>query len=153
MAVGKVKLVASENFEFVGFDVVDFDCGQDVRNLLTVGTDVLDGGGAGETGDFGKAFDTGEAFGNGVFDDVVPVFATHNFEAEAVFDGFFEHSAHAVDDDYAVKTFVVTDGVGAKTENKSREFHGAGKAVSVFNVTRGFDLEDIASRAPQAHSG
>lgn len=121
--------------------------------MLAVGTDVLDGSSAGETGDFRKTFDASETFGNGVFDDVVPVFAAHNFKAETVCDWFFEHSAHAVDDDYSVKTFVVTDSIRAKTENKSREFHGASKTVSVFDVARGFDLENIAGRATQAHSG
>ena len=121
--------------------------------MLAVGTDVLNGGSAGETGDFRKIFDASETFGDGVFDDVVPIFAAHNFEAETVYDWLFEHATHAVNDNDTVKTFVMTDGVGAKTENESREFHGASKTVGVFDVARGFDLENIASRATQAHSG
>ncbi len=119
---------------------------------MAVGADVLDRGSAGETGDFRKTFDAGETFGDGVFDDVVPIFAAHNFEAETVCNWFFEHATHAVNDDYTVKTFVVADSVCAKAKNESREFHGAGKTVGVFNVARGFDLENIASRTAEAHS-
>ena len=121
--------------------------------MLAVGTDVLNGRSAGETGDFRKTFDAGETFRDGVFDNVIPIFAAHNFKAETVCDWFFEHATHAIDDDYTVKAFVMADSVCAKAKNESREFHGASKAVGVFNVARGFDLENIAGRTAEAHSG
>ncbi len=112
--------------------------------MLTVGADILDWSCAGETWDFGKGFDAGETFGGSVFDDMIPVFAAHNFKFKAVFDWFFKHATHAINDDDTVKTFVVADSVGAETEDKSGEFQSASKAIGVFNIARRFNFEDVA---------
>ena len=87
---------------------------------MAVGADVLDGGGTDEAGDFGEGFDAGEAFADSVFDDMIPIFATHDAKAKAVVDRLFGDAAHAVDDDDAIVAFVVTDGVGTVAEDKSR---------------------------------
>ncbi len=140
MAVGELEFVVGQSFDRVSLSVENFDFGEDVGNLLAVGTDVLDGSSAGEARDFGQGFDAGETFAASILDDVIPVFAAHDFEAEAVFNGLFEHALHAVDNDDAVETFIATDGVGAVAEDKSREFERASKAVSVGDIARSFDF-------------
>ena len=120
--------------------IKNFDFGEDVGNLLTVGADILNRGGTGEAGDFGQSFDTSETFIASVFDNVIPIFAPHDFETDAVFDGLFEHALHTVDNNNAVETFIAADGVGAIAEDEGGKFQSAGEAVGVGDVARSFDF-------------
>ena len=52
LAIRKVKVGLGECFESLSGRIIDVDAFEYIRNLLTVGTDVLDGSGAGETWDF-----------------------------------------------------------------------------------------------------
>ena len=80
MAVGELEVIFGEGDEGIGDRIIGFELDECIRNVLAVSADVLDGGGASETGDLAHGFDAGEASFHGVFDDVVPVFATHDFE-------------------------------------------------------------------------
>lgn len=82
-----------EGFEGAGGGVVNFDFGQSVGDFLAVGADVLNGSCAGEAGDFAEGFDAGKAALAGIRDDVVPIFAAHDFDLLT----FGGDAAHAVD--------------------------------------------------------
>ena len=84
---------------------------------MAVGADVLDGGGASEAGDFTESFDASEAFIHGVFYDVVPIFAAHDFEAGGA---LLENSTHAINNNNTVEAFIMTDGVGTVAEDENR---------------------------------
>lgn len=108
---------------------------------MAVGADVLYRSGAGEAGDFAQSFDAGEAFIGSIFDDVVPIFAAHDFDFDgAVWQDFIGDTLHAVDDDGAGKTFVVTNGISTVAQDKSGHAELSGKAIGIGNVGRGFDL-------------
>lgn len=52
MAVGKMKIGGGKYFEFVSFSVVNAGGNKSVGNILAVGTDILNGSGAGKARDF-----------------------------------------------------------------------------------------------------
>ena len=134
--------------------IVGFGFDEGVGNVLAVGTDVLDRGGAGEAGDFAHGFDASETFGHGVFDDVVPVVATQDFEYGAAVVGWrFGDTAHAIDDNNTVEAFVVADGVGAVAHDKSGKMVLLGKTIGVGDVGGLLDFDDVASGAAEAHGG
>ena len=118
---------------------------------MAVGADVLDGGGSGESGDFAEGFDASETSFAGIGDDVVPVFATHDFEFGTIRSGSFSDALHTVDDDCTTKTFVVANSVGAIAERYGGEVVLFGKTVGIRNFFGGFNFEDVASRATKAH--
>jgi len=65
-------------------EVEDADGVDGLRDLLPVGTDVLDGGAAGEAGDAGEALHAGEVEGAGVEDEGVPVESRGSAEVDVV---------------------------------------------------------------------
>ena len=81
MAIAEAELTVGKSTEGAGGDIVNIDADEGISDFLAVGADVLDGGGASEAGDFGEGFDAGEALIYGVFYDIIPVFAAHDFEA------------------------------------------------------------------------
>lgn len=107
---------------------------------MAVGTDVLDRGGTGEAGDLAEGFDASETALAGISDDVVPVFAAHDFELGSGADGLGFDAGHAVDDDDAGEAFVVADGVGAIAEDKSGHVELTSEAVGIGDVSGGFYL-------------
>ena len=117
---------------------------------MTVGTDILNGGTASEARNFAHGFDASEATFAGIFNDVIPIFAAHNLK---FIWGKFVDSAHAVDNNYTIKAFVVTEGVGAVAEDKSREMVLSGEAVGFGKVFGTFDFDDISSGTTKTHGG
>ncbi len=116
---------------------------------MAVGADVLDGGGAGEAGDFAHGFDAGVALAHGIGDDLVPVFAGGDGkETVFVFEAF-----EAAQENDAIETFVVTDGIGATAEDEGGEPVGFGETVGFWNVFCVVDFDDVASGATDAHGG
>ena len=81
VTIGKTKFVMCESAKSASGNIVNVNADEGVGDFLAVGADVLDGGGASEAGDFTESFDASEAFIHGVFYDVVPIFAAHDFEA------------------------------------------------------------------------
>lgn len=128
--------------------VIDIYTDKSIGDFLAVGTDVLDGGGGGKAGDFAESFDASETLAASVSDDVVPVFAAHDSISGLI----LEDSTHAVDDDDARETVVVTNSVGAATEGEGGEIVSSCKAISVGDFFGFFDFENIASGAAEAHS-
>ena len=116
---------------------------------MTVSADVLDWGGAGEAGDFAQSFDSGEVFLTSVFDNIIPQLAPHNFDGVII----FNDATDAVDDDGAVETFVVTDGVGAVAEHEDGKVVSLGKFKGFGNFAWLFYLDDVASGTADAHGG
>lgn len=84
MAIGKPKFAVGKCAEGASGSVVDVDTDKCVGDFLAVGTDILDGCGAGEARNLGEGFDAGEAFIDGVFYDIIPVFAAHDLDFERV---------------------------------------------------------------------
>ena len=117
---------------------------------MTVGTDILDWSGSGETRDFAEGFDAGEAAFAGVGDNIVPVLTAHDFNCTRLID--FSNSAHAIDDDGTFETFVMTKGVSTVTENKGGEMILTGEAVGVGNFFGAFNFDNVASDTAEAHS-
>ena len=74
-AVGEAALGRGEEAEGKGFEVEGVDERDGLRDLLAVGADVLDGGGADGAGDAGETLDAGKAGVDGLADEVVPVHA------------------------------------------------------------------------------
>ncbi len=118
---------------------------------MAVGTDVLNGSGAGEAGDFAEGFDAGEAAFAGVGDDVIPVFTAHDFNCTRLIN--FSNSAHAIDNDDAFEAFVVAKGVGTVAENEGGKMVLGGKAIGIGNFFGAFDFDDVARSATEAHGG
>ena len=118
---------------------------------MAVGANILDGGTAGKTGDFAHGFDASVILVAGVFNDIVPVFTAHDFDD--VVATLCGNAAHTVDDNDAIEAFVVSESVGAVTEDESREMILAGKTIGVGNFVWAFDFDDIAGGTPEAHSG
>ena len=117
---------------------------------MAVGADVLDGGSAGETGDFAHGFDAGEAMFAGIGDNVIPVFAAHDFDDAWILLG---DTAHAVDNNDTIVTFVVTDSVGAVAHDEGGELVLSGEAVGVRYFFGVFDFNNVAGWATEAHCG
>ena len=80
MTVGKMEVGGGESFEFVGFGIVNFGAHENLGNVLAVGTDVLDRGGAGFARDFAEGFDAGKILFACECDGGVPVGAAHDCE-------------------------------------------------------------------------
>ena len=121
---------------------------------MAVSADILNGGTAGKAGDFAHGFDAGETLLASVGDGIVPVFAAHDFDAGgAVIGNFTTNTLHAIDDDNAVETGIVTDGVGPVAKYEGGELVLLGKFVSVADFLRIFDFNDIASGTAETHSG
>ena len=70
--------------ECSGLEIVGADLHDGLGDLLSVGSDVLDGSAAGVAGDTGEAFDAGVFVVDGVEHDVVPGFACANFEQDVL---------------------------------------------------------------------
>ena len=125
---------------------------------MTVGADVLDGGGSGKTGDTAQGFDAGKASFASVGDDIVPWFTTHDLDGVVIFVGIaiclcdIGDAAHAVDDNDTMKTFVVTDGVGTTTKDKNGEVLGGGKFVGFGDFAWLLDFDAIFGGTANAHS-
>jgi hypothetical protein len=81
-AVAEEAGFAVEIDELGGFEVVGADVRNGLGDLLSVGSDVLDGSAAGVAGDAGEAFDAGVSPVDGVEDDIVPIFAGADFEQD-----------------------------------------------------------------------
>ncbi len=58
LAIGEFKIGVSEGFKSFIRDVVDIDAGEDLGELLSVGADILDGGGSGEAGNFRESLNS-----------------------------------------------------------------------------------------------
>ena len=117
---------------------------------MAVGADVLDGGAAGEAGDFAHGFDAGEVTFASVLNHVVPIFTAHDFELTG---SEFGDSAHAVNDDDAIETFIVAEGVSTITKDESREMVLSSKTVGFGEVFGAFDFDNISSGATETHGG
>ncbi len=154
VTVGKAEVGFGESLESACGGVVDFGFDESVGEFLAVGTDVLDGGGAGEAWDTAQGFNTGEASFASVGHYIVPVFAPHNFKTSRVTRRCYDFdAAHAVDDDDAVEAFIVAKRVGTVTEDESREIELAGETVGVGNVLLCLYFENIAGGAAKTHGG
>ena len=152
MAIGKLKVGFFKSDESASGRIVSLDRFKDIRDLLVVSADVLDGGGGGEAGDFAHGLDAGETLLAGVSDDVIPVFAAHDFDTSVmVSDRFANDSAHAIDDDDAVKAFIVADSIGAIAESEGWKLVLPGKFIGVTNFLRIFDFDNITSGTAEAH--
>ena len=151
-----MEVGVGHDLEGFGGGIEDLDFCEDVGDLLAVGADVLDGGGTSETGDFAEGFDASKAAGAGVVDDIVPVFAAHDLyllseTGVVTCPGSAGDATEAVDDDDAVKTCIVANGVGAVAEDKDWQILLFGKIISVGDVGLGFNFNDITSRATETH--
>ena len=146
-AVGETKVGFREGHKGASDGVISLGLEKGVRNILAIGTDVLDGGTTSKTRDFTHGLDAGKAFTRRVFNDIVPVFATHDFD----FAILLRDATHAVNDDNTVEAIVVTEGVGAISENESRELGLSSEIISFGDFSRGFDFNDITSWATEAH--
>ena len=70
---------------------------------------VLNWGTTSEARNSTHSFDAGEVFFASIFDGFIPVFSSHDFDASStVFERFANDALHAVDDDDAIETLVVT---------------------------------------------
>lgn len=147
MAVGKMHIGGVESLELAGLSVVDLGADEGVGNVLAVGADILNRGGAGEAGDFAEGFDTGETLIYGVFYDGVPVGATHGGNDSVC----VSDAGDGIPDDDTVKTLVVANSVGATAENEERKIFFVSKSKSRDNVVSGFNIYDIASGAAETH--
>ena len=125
---------------------------------MTVGADVLNRGSGGKSGDFAESFDAGEASFAGVGDNIVPRFATHDFDSVVVFVWVVTcfcnigNAAHAIDNNDATKTFITANSVGATTEDENWEILGGGKFVSFGDFTWLLNFDAIFGGATDAHS-
>ncbi len=125
--------------------------GESVGDFLAVCADILNGGGGGKSWDFTESFDAGEVEIAGIFDNVIPIFATHNIQYGTASGGGGSDAAHAIDEDGTRKTFVVTNGIGAVAHNECRKIIEASKIVGFRNIVWGFDFDDVFCFATKTH--
>ena len=122
------------------------------RDLLSVGSDVLDGAAADEPRDASEALNAAEALPADDAHEAVPVVPSAHLHV-GVIGGFGDAVAEGHVEDHARETGVGNEEVGAASEHEDREGAGAGEAYGFEEFVFGSDAAEEAGRAPDAEGG
>ena len=126
---------------------------QSLGNLLTVGTDILQGCGATASRYAREAFDSGEFRGHGGRDDIIPVFAGSDAPDLAVGDRLSSNPPSADTQDQACKTGIGDHDIRAATDRCQPLLVLVSPGESRRNFFVAHRLEKISGGSAQFQSG